>query len=480
MLVASLVMSAVTLSSNFALLAGVQQTSHHHDVEDDDEGMIITTSEFNLLTDLNDDRQNGTMSEEVTDYESRTDVTSSDEHKQETNSSIAEDPENKLISNDDTRGGGSALTTNSITSTSTKETIHSHLQRRAREILMNEQSAKPPNTLGAFIHLGKTGGSSLSTLLNNGCHSWVPKPCRDDLAHASFDMKHETILSKLTTYYHTPDFSNKVMFHNLKSNIHEFIVITVRDPFERMVSKYVYSHPALLIVNKFEAFKKTAQFTIQMRKLGSEAAVYAFREAKIQDKHREIFDVYECFPTLEAFAMLLDDVLDHKAEHWRDSMKRGDCANVAKLAVNPFAIDDAGFETLLTHFHWNLVSMYQSHAGIDAYPTMALRTEHLNTDWIASNRYLGQDGDVLSPVKKLRDTSSTIQSSVVSKDLSKEGRKKVCIALKDEYNYYLSIIWNSINLKQDEKLESLEYSRKNCPWLDLSFPIKKTHEDDTS
>jgi hypothetical protein len=52
---------------------------------------------------------------------------------------------------------------------------------------------------GAFVHMGKTGGSALSILLRNGCHSWMAHPCRN--------ITNETIASELIeSYYHVPDF----------------------------------------------------------------------------------------------------------------------------------------------------------------------------------------------------------------------------------------------------------------------------------
>ena len=66
---------------------------------------------------------------------------------------------------------------------------------------------KPPNTPGAFIHVGKTGGSTLSLLLRNGCHSFVPKPCVNRHTGKLFIPKNatdETMVSKLTTYYLLP------------------------------------------------------------------------------------------------------------------------------------------------------------------------------------------------------------------------------------------------------------------------------------
>jgi hypothetical protein len=65
----------------------------------------------------------------------------------------------------------------------------------------NGTAIDPPNTLGAFVHLGKTAGSTLSYLLRNGCHSWVAKSCPD-----RSNMTQESHVSRLTTYYHAPDF----------------------------------------------------------------------------------------------------------------------------------------------------------------------------------------------------------------------------------------------------------------------------------
>ncbi len=82
--------------------------------------------------------------------------------------------------------------------------------------------------LGAFIHVGKTGGSTLSRHLSWGCHSFVKKPC------AGKTIDHETIASKTTTYYHTPDFD--ILLDDSKRSLYKFYVFSIRDPFERSVS----------------------------------------------------------------------------------------------------------------------------------------------------------------------------------------------------------------------------------------------------
>ena len=42
---------------------------------------------------------------------------------------------------------------------------------------------------GAFVHVGKTGGSTLAGFLRNACHSYIPKPCGV--------IPNETLVSKL-------------------------------------------------------------------------------------------------------------------------------------------------------------------------------------------------------------------------------------------------------------------------------------------
>jgi hypothetical protein len=80
-----------------------------------------------------------------------------------------------------------------------EESLTARLTVRARvEIYLstNEQPLPPPHTPGAFIHVGKTGGSTLRGYLMNGCHSFVRKPC----GGPSRNIMNESYISKTTTY----------------------------------------------------------------------------------------------------------------------------------------------------------------------------------------------------------------------------------------------------------------------------------------
>jgi hypothetical protein len=52
-------------------------------------------------------------------------------------------------------------------------------KNRIRQLPVVRRKQSPHG--GAFIHMGKTGGSAISLLLRNGCHSFLPHPCREIL-----------------------------------------------------------------------------------------------------------------------------------------------------------------------------------------------------------------------------------------------------------------------------------------------------------
>lgn len=70
--------------------------------------------------------------------------------------------------------------------TSTKETRGGNERRPRKRLTMPPQESSE-NTAG-FVHVGKTGGSTISKLLRNGCTSFVEGPCRQII--------HESIISK--------------------------------------------------------------------------------------------------------------------------------------------------------------------------------------------------------------------------------------------------------------------------------------------
>ena len=123
----------------------------------------------------------------------------------------------------------------------------------------------------AFVHIGKTGGSTLSVLLRNGCHSWIPHPCR------TIDKEEESLASQsIVSYYHVADFGL------LPQSQHDVYVVTVRDPLDRTISAFTYGH-----YDNIEARNETHDLI----------------PLKLRRRYQQACQI--CFPTLEDFAQLL-------------------------------------------------------------------------------------------------------------------------------------------------------------------------------
>jgi len=342
----------------------------------------------------------------------------------------------------------------------------SPFQRKAALHLMNESRPVPPQmTLGAFVHVGKTGGSTLSTLLRNGCNEVAPKPCTPERVSKG----NESAVSKLTTYYHDFRRGPREKEVNIfkRPVLHDFFLFTTRDPLERLVSSYLYTHPSNKEAADYSYFETTALFSQKTKELGNnETAVHeyflqnVFKRSYKEEANEEL---YACFPTLNEYAALLDNAQDYKEGNWRKFVREGDCANAAKLTVHNM-VNDAMMHHLynLSFITWNLGT------GLVNRTIMTVRTEHLNNDWIEVNAFLGQTRDTVQmPHARLKDSSKVDQP--VKKILSQENRRKLCHAIERGYKVYLSVIESSVNLSPSEKDKTLQEARDSCPWLNLTL-----------
>ena len=100
---------------------------------------------------------------------------------------------------------------------------------------------------------------------------------------------------------------------------------------------------------------------------------------------------------------------------------------------------------------------------------LVVRTDHLNDDWISANRYLGQDDPTISvPTYNVRDSSTVRRPVGGASELSNEGRKNICLYLREEYNVYFRVLRKAGNINMGDLAESLSLARKNCGfWLDF-------------
>ena len=365
----------------------------------------------------------------------------------------------------------SVIATSSSTSNSTSnsafETISNDQSKQRKSY--NLQNQTPPLTSGAFIHIGKTAGSTLSMLLRNGCHSHVPKPCMNDLELPPFRESH---VSKLTTYYHIPDFES-ILQKNHKEHPYDFFVFTTRDPLERAISSFIYTHPITVAVEKVERFKRknpSALYVVTMgvkdkNDMGSIVDHLINNTDYINERNK---NMYSCFNTLESYAQLIHNSTYLPGNHgWETYFNKTQCDNVAKSTLHH--IDPLP----MIHQYWDLQNiLLQIHDGLRNKTLFVTRQEFLWDDWKSTNRYLGDEGEIYIPEtsKRKYDEMNIPEDKRVQKTLSESGRENLCRALEKEYRVYLRLLVLAENLSRRQVEESLEMARKNCPWLDLKLP----------
>ena len=281
---------------------------------------------------------------------------------------------------------------------------------------------------GAFIHVGKTAGSTLAQQLRFGCHSFVKKPC----PLRKKNLRNETMVSKLTTYIHTPDFKLLTSSESYKKFV--FYLFTLRDPFERTLSVLTFGHP----LNKMSSPK---------------------------DKNHHLY--FDCFRTMDELATYLSD--DEKTIYSSSyfNLTRAKNATDCKQMVRGMIL---GAIKTTSHFYYGFARIVKSVRNWDQGPSiLAIRTEYLKQDWQTANLWLGQKAPIFFDESRGVRVYPHSQYKVTKK-ISDASRACLCKHLVNEYRFYLGLVQHSSNLSQKDKQSSLALARKKCPELDLFFP----------
>lgn len=287
---------------------------------------------------------------------------------------------------------------------------------------------------GAFVHTGKTGGSTLSVLLRNGCHSFMRHPCRTDIPY-------ESAASQLIeSYYHVPDFGL------LQQSHHKFYLMTCRDPFDRTVSAFVFDH----IRN-----------------------VYARNETVDPFKTEKYDDAYKCFPTIQKFVELLgEDPTHFNYPHKKNWVSAESCPDLAKAALHSRV-------KIYNHLFFSFRVLLSFIPDVEKQTFYAVRQEHLWHDWTTVNEVLGQTEPVRIPEEENRMLRNTTLLEVthqlpVTRDLNDLGAALLCNALKEEYRDYFWLLKRVKNLTPDDVQQSINYAKRKCPSLNVDDIVRRT------
>lgn len=282
---------------------------------------------------------------------------------------------------------------------------------------------------GGFVHIGKTGGSTLSRLLRNGCHSFMKHPC--------YNISEESPVSRLVEkYYHVPDFGL------LRQSNHDFYAITARDPFDRTVSAFVYDH----ILNRNA------------------------RNETVDPLQRERYEAaYVCFPTLEVFAAYLKgNSSDFYYPYHRMEVHPESCRDLARAAFH-------GHVRIYSHLYFGFERIRSFVPEAESRIFYLIRQERLWEDWIDINRIIETTYALSSHGSKYdvplqhnlgdRRNSTTLEirkQLPVGKSLSALAKQSLCRALETEYRAFFWFLVRARNIDNEQIEFSLKRAKLQC------------------
>ena len=342
---------------------------------------------------------------------------------------------------------------------------------------------------GAFLHLGKTGGSTLATQLRNGCHSFIPKPCP-----LFNNQSQEEIAAsrKIQTYYHVPD------FHRLPNRpLPSWMVLTLRDPYERTRSAFCYGHPR----NAEAAGGMATHWQNALELMEMEDKNRTGRTTTATPMER----LTKCFPTLQAFVDNLGHAQDYRTFDYPHltlarELNQTHCQDFCRAVLNHRvpALSHLYFSMTLIRdmlqgkgaAEWTILQTSKRPKDVVRLRTLqdnrttalqqtvlfVTRKEHLRKDWETINTQLtGETALATTAVAKQRDISHL--ALPVPNELNEAGRQQLCYALREEYESYVWFLKRAVNLGKQDIQDALERANRNCPELyeTVFAPSIKTH-----
>lgn len=299
-----------------------------------------------------------------------------------------------------------------------------------------------------FVHIGKTGGSTISMNLARGCREENMRHCRETFQSkfCSGHVCYQTATSRrVERYFHMEDIPP------VKLSRFTTIVTVVRNPITRFMSAFAYEHPDNALVTNVTIDTQSIQ-------------------------------KYSCFPSLR---YLLRAGMGHAEIPWnmaymryeRSKQQRGivmkqndehliryNCTEMALVAFGHYY----NLSLWQSHMSWNYRRYYQSMPNNKE--LIVMRDKHLYSDWVKVNELLSGDDANYSlneapppPFKEnVRNMSSNYHTKEKWTTQTPEEQQWLCWLLYDEIRMYIMILSRAINLNDDDLREALEDVNEKC------------------
>lgn len=162
----------------------------------------------------------------------------------------------------------------------------------------------------AFLHIGKSGGSTISLLLRNGCISAVEGESCEEKRWTKFPGKvgeNETIASQRIQFYlhtHNVDSGKMAEYYSRISSL----VVVARDPLDRWISAFLSRHPANMDTTRLRnrAAITRARFKHVPPPIWAQKQVFGIDGVRNDQIHRVSYT--GCYPNVQEFVDCATDM----------------------------------------------------------------------------------------------------------------------------------------------------------------------------
>ena len=294
----------------------------------------------------------------------------------------------------------------------------------------------------AYIHIGKTGGTSVACLIRKAqeLYNTRQRVCErvDRSLNKLLEGNSESYISQQVTG----------AYHGRKDEEYDkyaLYLVTARNPIDRFISWYLYQHPE----NGYEGWN-------------------------IKNYHlRPSYKVFTCYPELNQLATYGLQTDKQKNEIYYQNLSEAQQKNETyckRIANNCVSGRDHGCSHMHFNYQWYLNDIvHNEHKQF-----YVIRTEYQDYDWSIINNILGsyvnqqQYQHQQLGLKKVshhtnRFTGKVKIRNVDNTTISQEGIRNTCRMLCKEIQTYKQLLLRAFNLKEDEKNKSIGSVASVCP-----------------
>eukprot|EP00980_Cylindrotheca_fusiformis_P031336 scaffold26198_cov103-Cylindrotheca_fusiformis.AAC.1 len=293
---------------------------------------------------------------------------------------------------------------------------------------------KKSNRTIFFVHVGKTGGTTLqNNVLLFNCEFFGKNAKRKELCLKFLHQHGESELSKQTTGF--MHYSARIPRH--RDDIDEMdLLFSLREPIARLASAYEYQNPHNCVPGKKEMGMR--------QKCGIQSNAM---------KHLDSFHArfyLQCFPTFTAFVNFNPfESISMNGSHPDEDV---DCKELWTEAFQPG----------LFHGYYHMTANYQYYAE-----GMQLGPDSLRMVWVIRMERLWQDVMVMDKRVGGSGNFDHVRGRIFNKQTRRTKRIATaplpfCCTFIPELRVFTKIVYRSDNLKAREKLEYGQKAVKRC------------------